>query len=118
MVFSLIIILNELLQKANVKLNLDFSGDITGKCFEFAKTEFSLDLKTEGIVNLDDSIKADIIYNTEDGSPKFDISNKLKINTVIPVAPVILECEFSLDSSFSNDDGDKNSSIVILHINL
>ena len=101
-------ILNELLQKANVKLNLDFSGDITGKCFEFAKTEFSLDLKTEGIVNLDDSIKADIIYNTEDGSPKFDISNKLKINTVIPVAPVILECEFSLDSSFSNDDGDKN----------
>ena len=40
-----------------------------------------------------------ITYNKQDETPQYDVSNKIKINTYIPIAPVILECKFYLDSS-------------------
>lgn len=40
------------------------------------------------------AVKTAIAYNTQDETPKYDVSNKIKINTYIPIAPVILECNF------------------------
>ena len=108
--FDFPVILSKLLEKAKLKLNLNFAADMSGTCFKFAKTEFDLDLKTEGFINLDGNVKTAIIYNTEDGSPKFDISNKIQINTVIPVAPVILECKFTANSTISNNGQTKLQS--------
>ena len=96
---------------SKLKLKLAFDSATTGACFKLAKTDFDFELKTEGLVNLDAKVKTAIVYNTEDGSPEFDVTNKIQINTLIPVAPVILDCEFSLNSTISNDKGALKSSI-------
>ena len=95
--------------KFNFKLAFDSAS--TGACFKFAKTDFEFELKTEGLVNLDARVKSAIVYNTEDGSPSFDSTNKIQINTLIPVAPVILDCEFSLNSTVSNEKASLKSTI-------
>lgn len=103
--------------KYNFKLKLD--AETTGKCFNLVKSDFNFDLKTDGLVDLDANVKAAIVYNTEDNTPIYDASAKIKLSTVIPIAPVILECQFSLNSTFSgnSEEGalqttiDENTSI-------
>lgn len=97
--------------ESKLKLKLKFDSASTGACFKFAKTDFDFELKTEGLVNLDAKVKTAIVYNTEDGSPEFDVTNKIQINTLIPVAPVILDCEFSLNSTVSNEKAALKSTI-------
>ena len=92
------------LEAANFKFNLNLDAETTGLCFKLSKSEFEFELKSDENIKLDSNIKAAIIYNTENQTPKFDVSNIIKINTEIPIFPVILECQFSLDSEFSVDD--------------
>ena len=92
------------LDSANFKLNLKIDGETNGLCFKLFKTDFNFELKTDGIIKLDTDVQSSIIYNTEDTTPKYDVSNRIKINTYIPIAPVILECKFYLDSSFIVED--------------
>ena len=107
--YPLLSVAESTLSKLNFKLA--FESASTGACFKLAKTDFEFELKTEGLVDLDARVKTAIIYNTEDGSPKFDATNKIQINTLIPVAPVILDCEFSLNSTVSNDKTALKSSL-------
>ena len=86
---------------AKIKFKLGLNAESEGLCFKLAKSDFEFELKTEGVLNISADVRAAIIYNTEDETPKFDASSKIKIKTVIPVAPVILECEFSTDFNFS-----------------
>ena len=97
--------------QSKFNFKLAFESASTGACFKLAKTDFDFELKTEGLVNLDARVKTAIVYNTEDGSPEFDVTNKIQINTLIPVAPVILDCEFSLNSTASNEKTALKSSI-------
>jgi len=92
------------LDSANFKLNLKIDGETNGLCFKLFKTDFNFELKTDGIIKLDTDVQSSIIYNTEDTTPKYDVSNRIKINTYIPIAPVVLECKFYLDSSFIVED--------------
>jgi len=97
--------------QSKFNFKLAFESASTGACFKFAKTDFDFELKTDGLVNLDAKVKTAIVYNTEDGSPEFDATNKIQINTLIPVAPVILDCEFSLNSTASNEKTALKSTI-------
>ena len=97
--------------QSKFNFKLAFESASTGVCFKFAKTDFDFELKTDGLVNLDAKVKTAIVYNTEDGSPEFDVTNKIQINTLIPVAPVILDCEFSLNSTASNEKTALKSTI-------
>ena len=88
---------------AKIKFKLGLNAESEGLCFKLAKSDFEFELKTEGVLNISADVRAAIIYNTEDETPKFDASSKIKIKTIIPVAPVILECEFSTDFTFSGN---------------
>ena len=90
----------DVLASANFNFNLKLDGETNGLCFNLFKKEFSFELKTEGVINLDADVKTAITYNTDDDTPKYDASNKIQIHTYIPLAPVILECKFYLNSSF------------------
>ena len=87
------------LESALFNLNLKLDGETNGLCFNLFKSNFNFELKKDGLVELDANVKTAITYNTQDETPKYDVSNKIKINTYIPIAPVILECKFYLDSS-------------------
>ena len=102
----------EKLETAKFKFNLNLDAKTTGLCFELSKSEFEFELKSDGVIDLDSKIKSAIIYNTENETPKYDVSNLIKINTKIPISPVILECEFSLDSDFSINDKNYLKSTV------
>ena len=84
-----------ILDPSNFNLNLELDSDV---CFELIKTDFSFELKAEELTVIDDKIKEAIIYNTQDITPKFDISSNIQLSMNIPIAPVILECKFSLDA--------------------
>ena len=90
----------DVLASAKFNFNLKLDGETNGLCFNLFKKEFSFELKTEGVINLDADVKTAITYNTDDDTPKYDTSNKIQIHTYIPLAPVILECKFYLNSSF------------------
>ena len=100
------------LESAKFKFNLNLDAKTTGLCFELSKSEFEFELKTDGVIDLDSKIKSAIIYNTENETPKYDVSNIIKINTKIPIYPVILECHFSVDSDFSINDKNYLKSTV------
>ena len=89
----------EKLSAAHFNLKLDLDAKLSGVCFELKKSDFEFDLKVDNVIDLNGDIKTAIIYNTENETPKFDISNRIKISTVIPIAPVILECKFELNST-------------------
>ena len=92
------------LESALFNLNLKLEGETNGLCFKLFKSNFNFELKKEGVVNLDANVKTAITYNIQDETPHYDVSNKIKINTYIPIAPVILECKFYLDSSLIVED--------------
>ena len=94
----------EVRASAKFNFNLKLDGEINGLCFNLFKKEFNLELKTEGLINVDADVKTAITYNTENETPKYDASNRIRLHTYIPVAPVILECKFYLDSSFIVED--------------
>ena len=87
------------LAAAKLKFKLDLDAKLAGVCFDLKKTDFEFELKIDNVIGLDTNVKTAIIYNTENATPKYDISNKIKISTVIPIAPVILECRFELNST-------------------
>ncbi len=93
----------ELKDKASLLFNLNLETSGMAQCFEFAKANFDLKIKKEGPVSLDANVKQAIIYNTDDGSQKFDFTNSIQINTVIPIAPVLLSCEVRVDTQFTNN---------------
>ena len=102
----------DILASAKFNFNLKIDGETNGLCFNLFKKEFSFELKTEGVINLDADVKTAITYNTEDDTPRYDASNKIKIHTYIPLAPVILECKFYLNSSFIvGDDVEDQASL-------
>ena len=98
------------LASAKFNFNLKVDGETNGLCFNLFKKEFNFELKTEGVINLDADVKTAITYNTEDETPKYDASNKIKIHTYIPIAPVILECKFYLDSSLILENNVKDQA--------
>ena len=100
------------LDAAKFKFNLNLDAKTTGLCFKLAKSDFEFELKADDYIKIDSKTKAAIIYNTENQTPKFDVSNIIKINTEIPIFPVILDCQFSLDSDFSIDDKTSLSSTI------
>ena len=106
------------MDSAQFKVGLNIDTEVIGVCFELDKTEFTFELKKDGLINLDDKIKTAIIYNMEDITPKFDISTNLQLSMNIPIAPVILECKFSVNaelfngsSLLSNSEEDENEKI-------
>ncbi len=88
--------------KLKFKLNLD--ADLSGVCFQLKKSDFEFELKDDNVTSLDANVKTAIVYNTENETPKYDISSKIKIHTIIPSAPVIIECRFETNSTFLFDD--------------
>ena len=96
---------NEKLSAAHFNLKLDLDAELSGVCFELKNSNFGFDLKVDDVLDLNGDIKTAIIYNTENETPKFDISNRIKISTVIPTAPVILECKFELNSTILTNGG-------------
>ena len=101
----------EITDKTNFKIQLNLDADIEGICFKLVKPEFEFELKHEGVIDVEANVKTAIVFNTEVDTPKFDASSKIKINTLIPVAPVILECEFSTNFTFSNDENLLKSTV-------
>lgn len=99
-----------ILEAGNFNFNLQLKSDLLGACFELVKVDFSFDLKTDGLISIDEKVKAAIIYNTQDITPKFDISSNIHLSMYIPVSPVILECKFSLNASVFNEDNKMLSS--------
>ena len=97
---------------AKFNFNLKLDGEINGLCFNLFKKEFNLELKTEGLINVDADVKTAITYNTENETPKYDASNRIRLHTYIPVAPVILECKFYLNSSFIIGDNAEDQASV------
>ena len=95
---------NTKLDPTKFKLNLNLDSELSGICFNLKKSDFEFEVKTDNVLNLNANIKTAIVYNTENETPKYDISNKIKINTKIPIAPVILECKFELNSTFITND--------------
>ena len=85
-----------ILDSANFDIDLEL--DFSGACFELINANFSFELKNDKIKSITDKIKEAIIYNTQDITPKFDISSNIQLSMNIPIAPVILECKFSLDA--------------------
>ena len=102
----------DIVEQSQFNFKLKFDSNSIGTCFKLAKTDFDFQIKTEGAINLDANVKSAILYNIEDGSPKYDATNKIQINTIIPVAPVILDCEFSMNSTISNEGTSKLKSTI------
>ena len=92
----------EAFEKNKLNFNLKILNNSLNTCFYLNKTNFTLDLKEEDFINLDEKVKKAIVQNTEIDSEISDIFNRIKINTVIPVAPVKLDCLFSLDFLIPN----------------
>ena len=92
----------EAFKNNKLNFNLKILNNSLNTCFYLNKTNFTLDLKEEDFINLDEKVKKAIVQNTEIDSEISDIFNRIKINTVIPVAPVKFDCLFSLDFLIPN----------------
>ena len=83
----------------SLNFDVDLELDLSGACFELLNSTFSFGINSgDEQIQIDDNVKAAIIYNTQDITPKFDISSNIQLSMNIPKAPVILECKFSLDA--------------------
>ena len=86
-----------ILNSLDFDVNLEL--DLSGACFELLNSSFSFGINSEDVnTQIDDNVKAAIIYNTQDITPKFDISSNIQLSMNIPKAPVILECKFTVDA--------------------
>ena len=86
-----------ILNSLDFDVNLEL--DLSGACFELLNSTFSFGINSEDVnTQIDDNVKAAIIYNTQDITPKFDISSNIQLSMNIPKAPVILECKFTVDA--------------------
>lgn len=96
----------------SLNFDVDLELDLSGACFELLNSTFSFGIKSgDEQIQIDDNVKAAIIYNTQDITPKFDISSNIQLSMNIPKAPVILECKFSLDAeAFIGNDTSLASS--------
>lgn len=84
--------------------SLQMKDDFLEKCFELEKTSFTLGISQDSPINLNDSVKQAIVYNTEFSSKKFDKSNNIKIDTIIPLVPLFVSCEIRHDTKFSDSE--------------
>ena len=89
----------------NEKLNM---------CFKFDNHTYEIDITKEGPVSLDDNVKKAILFNTEDKTSEYEVTNSIKIKTKIENFPSILTCQFI--PSYSNQTSSGNNNIKLYNI--
>ena len=85
----------------NIKIN--FKDDKLSKCFSIPNSQFLLSIKKDYPENINNKIKTSIKYSIKDQTYNYDITNSIKIYTSIPIAPVMLTCEFKLNSLIADE---------------
>lgn len=96
----------ESLVNKSIGFNLSIKGDLE-KCFELKTKTFNIQVvkdKIADIKNKAKQIKEAIKYNLENISPIHASVNGLNFRVNVPVAPIVLSCEFRADTQFSTDD--------------
>ena len=76
------------------KFNLYIENYNESLCFKLNDDAFEININKEGPIILDEKIKKAILYNTEDQTSQYDVTNSIKIKTKIEAFPSILACRF------------------------
>ena len=76
------------------KFNLYIENYNESLCFKLNDDAFEININKEGPIILDEKIKKAILYNTEDQTSQYDVTNSIKIKTKIEAFPSILTCRF------------------------
>ena len=76
------------------KFNLYIENYNESLCFKLNDDAFEININKEGPIILDEKIKKAILYNTEDQTSQYDVTNSIKIKTKIEAFPSILTCQF------------------------
>ena len=98
--------------KNNFAINIYFKNTNLSTCFSLPNSQFNLSIEKDIPENIDDKVKNSIKDCIKDQTYNYDITNSIKLNTFIPVAPVILTCEFKLNSLIDEEiETDKYNAI-------
>ena len=81
-------------------ISLSFQNTELESCFYLTVNEIKV---TRGSpVTIDDKVKTAVKFNTEDQTSLYQVTNSIKIKTIIPMSPSILSCEFKPSYSDAN----------------
>ena len=94
--------------KKEFKFKMYINNKSENMCFKLDDHEYEIDITKEGPVNLDENVKKAILYNTEDKTSRYEVTNSIKIKTKIEVFPSILTCQF-IPSYLNQDSVGKNN---------
>jgi len=93
-------------------INIAFKDNKLSECFSLQKSKFQLSIIEDNPAIIDNKVKTSIKYYMEDLTNNYDITNSIKLHTLIPVEPAILTCEFKLNPLFSDEkEEDKYNKI-------
>ena len=87
-------ILKTFTNKTEIKFNMKIINETLQSCFELDETDFEVEVDDDIPLDVDEKVKTAVKYNTEDKTSEYELTNCLKIKTIIPVAPSILTCQF------------------------
>ena len=84
---------NEFSKEEDAKIYLSIKDISLNKCFKF-DSDISFEKKRKDPVTIDEKVKTAVKFNSEDQTSQCEITNRLNIKTIIPVAPSIVICQF------------------------
>ena len=80
--------------KTEIKFNMKIINEALQSCFKLDENDFEIEVDDDIPLDVDEKVKTAVKYNTEDKTSEYELTNCLKIKTIIPVAPSILTCQF------------------------
>ena len=87
----------------------EFSINIkNNKCFELKNSKFNFKINEDLPITINENTKTTFKYNLEDQTSQYNITNSLKLKTVISATPIILTCEFKTNSVINETFSDNN----------